>query len=105
MTLKFFIRKCSFYNKPVDKKFLVGADIEKAASSIIRAGSERLVVGEVSNSVDIGLVAGEGAAHFRVPRVPDLGKRIAATGDEDVVLERRAADPHHVTVVVLELLA
>ena len=67
--------------------------------------AERHAVAEEVDGVDIGLVAGEGAAHFRVPRVPDLGKRIAATGDEDVVLERRAADPHHVTVVVLELLA
>jgi hypothetical protein len=105
MTLKFFIRKCSFYNKPVDKKFLVGADIEKAASSIIRAGSERLVVGEVSNSVDIGLVAGEGLNAAASSDIPEFRGGIAAARDksETIVAKRKRCKLEEKIVHVLIL--
>jgi len=78
----------------VDKKFLVGADIEKAASSIIRAGSERLVVGEVSNSVDIGLVAGEGLNAAASSDIPEFRGGIAAARDksETIVAECNGHD-------------
>ena len=88
---KVFIQEWWIYNKPVDKKFLVGADIEKAASSIIRAGSERLVVGEVSNSVDIRLVAGEGLDAAASSDVPEFRGGVTAARDksETIVAKRR----------------
>lgn len=102
---KNFIRKWSIYNKPVDKKFLVGADIEKAASSIIRAGSERLVVGEVSNSVDIRLVASEGLDAAASSDIPEFRGGITAARDkgETIVAKRKRCKLEEKIVHVLIL--
>lgn len=87
----------------VDVQLAVGTDIEQTAGGVVRTCTEGVSVGEELDGVDIGLVAGESLYGLAGTNIPQLGERIAGTGDEDVLVGRVDADRHHITQVVGEL--
>lgn len=56
---------------------LIGAEVEEAARRVVRAGRERLAVGEEVDGVDVRLVAGERVRALLAICVPHLGGRVA----------------------------
>jgi hypothetical protein len=68
----------------------VGAEVEKTARSVIRAGTESVAGGEILNSVDIRLVSVEGLLALSGADVPELGSRVAGTRDEALLVRGHA---------------
>lgn len=60
-------------------------------------------IGEELDSIDIGLMSGEGLHGFSGSDIPQLGESIAGTGDEGVLVRWIYADAHDVSQVVREL--
>lgn len=62
-----------------------------------------MAIREELDGVDVGLVSGEGLDSLAGSDIPQLGKSIASTGDEGVLVGRVEADAHDVAEMVGEL--
>jgi hypothetical protein len=80
----------------------VGTDIEEPAASIITSSSKGVSVREELDSVDVALVSGKGLNGLASSDIPELGERIAGTGNEDILIRWIYADGHDITKMVSE---
>lgn len=88
---------------PVEVQFTISANIEEAASSIVRAGNERVTVGEELNGVDVGLVAGKGLNGLASSNIPKLSESVAGTRDKGVLVGWVEANAHDIAKMIGEL--
>jgi len=83
-------------------QFTVRPNIEQSARSIIRAGSKGIAVREELHSIDVRFVASEGLRCTTAAYIPQLGRGIASTRDEDILVGAEG-QAHNVPGVVTEL--
>jgi hypothetical protein len=62
-----------------------------------------VAIGEELNGVNVGLVAGKGLDGLACSDIPELGERVAGTGDEGVLVCGVQADAHNVAEMVGKL--
>lgn len=86
----------------VKVQFPIGADVEQAASGVVRASDERVAVREELDGVDVGFVASKGLDSLAGSNIPQLGKSITSTRDECVLVCGVEADAHDIAQVVGE---
>ena len=87
----------------VDVQFAIGTNIEQTARGVVRTGTESVAIREELDGVDVGLVTRKGLHRLTGTNVPQFGKRIASTRDENVLVGRIDTDRHHIAEVVGEL--
>jgi hypothetical protein len=87
----------------VRSKFAIGADVEKTARCVVRTSTKSVSVGEELNSVDVGVVGGEGLDTLLLADIPQLSKGVAGTRHELVVVERVDAQAHDIAEMVGKL--
>lgn len=86
----------------VGHQLATSANIEQAASGIIRTSTEGSTRGEELDSVDIRRVAAEGLSASTRTNVPQLGSVIASTRNEEVLVGGDG-DAHNVSSVLSEV--
>ena len=83
-------------------QFPVSSNVEESARCVVRASREGVAVGEepekllktgvvreeedALNSVDVGLVAGEGLGSLPAADIPQLRSRVAGTGHKNILV-------------------
>lgn len=87
----------------IEIKFPVGTNIEEPAGGVIRTCYERVTVGEELNGVNVRLVTGKRLNGLASSNIPQLGKSVAGTRDEGVLVRWVQADAHDIAQVVGEL--
>lgn len=62
-----------------------------------------MAIGEELDGVDVGLVAGKSLDRLSGTDIPELGERVAGTGDEGVLVGGIQADAHDIAEMVGKL--
>lgn len=74
----------------------IGSYIEQPTGGIIGSGAKSLTIWEELHGINIWLMASKGLHGFPSTNIPKLGKCIACTGDENILISRVYADAHNV---------
>ena len=80
----------------VGVKLAIGPDVEQTASSIIGPSSKGLAVGKELYCIDIRLMASKRLYGLASADVPELGKRIACSRNENILIRWIYADAHDI---------
>lgn len=74
----------------------ISSYIEQPTSSVIRSSAKSLTIWEELHGIDIWFMASKGLHRFTSTNIPKLGKCIACTGDENILISRVYADAHNI---------
>lgn len=87
----------------IEVQFTIGTDIKQSAGGIVGSSDERVAIGEELDGVDVGFVAGKSLDRLPGTNIPELGERVAGTGNKGVLVGGIQADAHDIAEMVGKL--